>query len=266
MASAKEIPMLIRSLSSALAAVLLVAACHAQEPPGDWRSLPLVKDGKVNPSWVQLGYGGFVVEEGSLKTDCSEKGLGLLLYKKEKLGNCQIRVVFRAQDEKSNAGVFVRIDDGILEQAGKNHAPGKRDASGKLSPESLQAFMDASEKEIGAWYAVHHGYEVQICDASDAIHGTGAIYSLAKAEAAPKKEPGQWRTMIITLRGNLVLVEIDGKPVTSFDPASKDIPQDQKWFEPRREPKRPQVGYIGLQNHDPGDVVWFKEVSVRPLP
>jgi hypothetical protein len=28
---------------------------------------------------------------------------------------------------------------------------------------------------------------------------------------------------------------------------------------------RPETGYIGLQNHDPGDEVWFKEVSVRPL-
>jgi len=36
--------------------------------------------------------------------------------------------------------------------------------------------------------------------------------------------------------------------------------------EPKREPKRPEAGYIGLQNHDPGDIVWFKEVSVRPLP
>jgi hypothetical protein len=25
------------------------------------------------------------------------------------------------------------------------------------------------------------------------------------------------------------------------------------------------TAYIGLQNHDPGDVVYFKEVSVRPL-
>jgi len=25
------------------------------------------------------------------------------------------------------------------------------------------------------------------------------------------------------------------------------------------------VGYIGLQTHDPGDTVFFKEVSVRPL-
>src|SRR5512145_2913687 len=108
------------------------AMVNADEPAGSWRSLPLIKDGQVDPSWVHLGYGGFVVEEGAIKTDCSEKGLGLLLYKKEKLGNCQIRVVFRAQDEKSNAGVFVRIDDGILQQIGKNHAPGKREASGKL--------------------------------------------------------------------------------------------------------------------------------------
>lgn len=36
-------------------------------------------------------------------------------------------------------------------------------------------------------------------------------------------------------------------------------------MEPIREIKRPTTGHIGLQNHDPGDVVWFKEVSVRPL-
>ncbi len=36
--------------------------------------------------------------------------------------------------------------------------------------------------------------------------------------------------------------------------------------EGKREPKRPETGWLGLQNHDPGDVVWFREVSVRPLP
>ena len=46
----------------------------------------------------------------------------------------------------------------------------------------------------------------------------------------------------------------------------KDVPAGREWYEPRREPKRPAAGYIGLQTHDPGDVVDFKEVSVRPLP
>jgi hypothetical protein len=55
-----------------------------------------------------------------------------------------------------------------------------------------------------------------------------------------------------------------GKRLSSFD-AAADHPPRKNWTEPIREPKRPTHGYIGLQNHDPGDVVWFKEVSVRPL-
>jgi len=31
----------------------------------------------------------------------------------------------------------------------------------------------------------------------------------------------------------------------------------------KREPKRPTKGYLGFQNHDPGDVVYFKEVSAE---
>jgi len=71
--------------------------------------------------------------------------------------------------------------------------------------------------------------------------------------------------MVITLEGNRVLVDIDGKRVTAFDPEGKDVPAARKWFEPKREPVRPRSGYIGLQDHDPGDVVYFKEVSVRPV-
>jgi hypothetical protein len=71
--------------------------------------------------------------------------------------------------------------------------------------------------------------------------------------------------MVITLQGDLVLIEIDGEQVTTFDPASPDVPPQQQWYEPSREAQRPTAGYIGLQTHDPGDVVFFKEVSVRPL-
>jgi hypothetical protein len=236
------------------------------EDDSSWRSLSLIKEGKVDPAWVHLGYGGFVVDDGLLRTECDEKGLGLLLYEKEKFGNCQIRVVYKQKDAKSNAGVYVRIDDGILKQVDQKHAPAHRDADGKLSDESLQVFKEASEKEQGAWYAVHHGYEVQICDTAEGKHSrTGAVYSLAASSALPDKRPSEWKTMVITLDGNLVQVDIDGQQVTRFDPQSKDIPADRQWYEPKREPKRPERGYIGLQNHDPGDVVYFKEVSVREL-
>jgi hypothetical protein len=35
-------------------------------------------------------------------------------------------------------------------------------------------------------------------------------------------------------------------------------------YEPYRGP-RPYAGYIGLQNHGDDDIVFFKEVSVKPL-
>src|SRR5262245_5883070 len=92
-----------------------------------WRSLPLIKDGKVAPGWVQIGYGRFAVDGDVLRTECDERGLGLLLYRPEKFGNCQLRVVFRAKDAKSNSGVYVRIDDGILAKLDEKHAPGRRD-------------------------------------------------------------------------------------------------------------------------------------------
>ena len=106
---------------------------------------------------------------------------------------------------------------------------------------------------------------MQILDASDPLHRTGAIYSLAKAAPVPDNAEADWRTMIITLDGEQITVDVDGKRISSFDPRAADNPPRKNWTEPIRELKRPTHGYIGLQNHDPGDVVWFREVSVRQI-
>jgi len=248
--------------------LVLFVACAAigqERRDGEWRPLPLIQDGKVHPDWVHTGFGGFVVDAGALRTECDPKGLGLLVYQKEKLSDCQIRVVFKSKDARSNAGVYVRIDDGMVEHVKDKVPAAERKADGGLTPEGMEAMKGASERELGPWYAVHHGFEVQIADAGDAWHRTGSIYSLAKAGELPEKRADGWRTMIITLAGEKVTVEVDGKKVTEFDAAAKDLPERKAWHEPKREQKRPTAGYIGLQNHDPGDVVWFREVSVRKL-
>ncbi len=158
--------------------------------------------------------------------------MGLLWYTKEKFGNCQLRVVYKTASKGSNSGVFVRIAD----------------------------------KPKDEWYAVHHGYEVQICDGADPFHRTGAVYSFVKTQADPP-EAGQWNTMVITLDGDKIHVTVNGKSVSDFDP-SQPAPERTKPYEPERGP-RPESGYIGLQNHDDynrnSDHVLFKEVSVRPL-
>lgn len=247
----------------ALAIVLLAAPLVADD--AEWRTIPLIDDGQVAPAWQHAGFGAVKVEYDALVTAPDERGLGLLVYTKEKLGDCQIRIVYRPENAKSNAGAFVRIDDGILDWIGKEAIAVRRDENGKLPPNELLKMFEASESDNGAWYAVHHGYEVQMCDTGDAMHRTGAIYSLALAAVPPKRKPDEWRTMVITLDGNIVRVEQDGKQLTTFDPAATDLPERKEWYEPKRDNKRPQTGYFGLQTHDPGDIVYFKEVSVRPL-
>lgn len=227
-----------------------------------WRSLPLIENDKIADGWTFTGFGEFQVVDGALRAAPDARGLGLLFYEKEKFGDCRIRVVFRTEKHESNSGVYIRIDDGL--RTAKQPLPAERDASGSLTNAGEKAMIASSEKSLGPWYAVHHGYEVQICDSADPSHGTGAIYSLAPTKPSPSK-PGQWRTMIITLDGDRISVELDGQTVTAFDSSSTDLPARQQWYEPEREPKRPRAGYIGLQTHDPGDVVDFKEVSVSPL-
>ncbi|MEK7674840.1 MAG: family 16 glycoside hydrolase [Verrucomicrobiota bacterium] len=113
----------------------------------------------------------------------------------ERFGNCQLRVVFKCKDAMSNAGVFVRLANGILEQVSQPGAAFDRGAGGRISDASLKKMMESSEREEGPWFAVHRGYEVQIMDASDKFHRTGAIYSLAASSAISQKPPGEWKTL-----------------------------------------------------------------------
>ncbi|MEW6302026.1 MAG: DUF1080 domain-containing protein, partial [Verrucomicrobiota bacterium] len=224
-----------------------------------WRSIPLIKDGKVAPDWIHIGWGKFSVDGDSLRTDCDERGMGLLVYAHERLGNCRIRVIFKTEHAKSNSGVYIRLDDGILSWTNKSSTAVRREPNGKLTPEMLKKLMTAAEAEEGVWYAVHHGFEVQITEDADPAHRTGAIYGLTKAASLPKAGPGAWRTMLITLEGSRVLVDIDGQRISAFDSETITPPAKRRWTEPKLDHKRPNAGYLALQIHDPGDVVWFKE-------
>ena len=66
------------------------------------------------------------------------------------------------------------------------------------------------------WFAVHHGFEVQIADQGAEGRGTGSIYTFSKAAAKPSK-PGEWNTLEITLKGNRIITTINGVQVTDFD-------------------------------------------------
>jgi Domain of Unknown Function (DUF1080) len=181
-------------------------------------------DGKDMTGWQHVGPGRFTVDDGMLKT---EGGMGLLVYTPQAFGNTTIRVVFKTSGESDNSGVYIRMP----------------------------------EKAPDPWYGVHNGYEVQIDGAGDDWHCTGAIYSLSKVVKRMQKPTGEWNTMEITLKGQETIVNLNGEKVNDFF-GNQPVPPRKMWFEPVRGP-RPDVGYIGLQNHDGKTKIYFKEVSVK---
>jgi hypothetical protein len=184
-------------------------------------------NGKDTAGWRFTGPGSFTVEQGLLTT---HGGMGLLVYDKEPFGNAVIKVVYKVTGEHDNSGIYIRMP----------------------------------EPAPDPWYGVHNGYEVQIDGGQDDWHCTGAIYSLSKAEQRPQKSKGEWNVIEIELRGQTTIVRVNGVKVNEFR-GDQPVPPRKKWFEPVRGP-RPDVGYIGLQNHDEGSHVFFKEISVSPLP
>jgi hypothetical protein len=182
-------------------------------------------NGRDLTGWTHVGPGRFVVEDGQLRT---EGGMGLLYYAPRKIGREVLRVVYRTANARANSGVFIRIPEAPTEP----------------------------------WMPVNRGYEVQINDSADEHHGTGALYSLTKLMARAGK-PGEWNVLEIALDGASTVVTLNGVTVTDYR-EGQPVPPKVKWYEPDRGP-RPAEGYVGLQNHGQGEVVFFKEVSARPL-
>jgi hypothetical protein len=194
----------------------------------EWKQL---FDGKDLNDWKHVGKGEMTVEDGLIET---HGGMGLLYWTGSKLGDCVIRAVYRMRDHNDNSGVFVRIP---------------------IAPTE-------------AWMPVNYGYEVQIgnnpeAGGEDEYHVTGTLYSLTKPLAKPGKPGPEWNTMEITLDGPRTVVTVNGVKVTDYTEGEPVLPKEFG-FEPERGP-RPNFGYIGLQNHSDKDVVFFKEVAVRPL-
>ena len=193
-----------------------------------WRPL---FNGKDLTGWKHVGPGNMTVENGLIRT---HGGMGLLYWEGEKFGDCTIRVVFRMKDNNDNSGVFIRIP---------------------IKPRE-------------PWMPVFYGYEVQIDNRPDLsneddYHYTGTLYSLTKPLAKTGKPGPQWNTMEITLDGPRTIVYLNGTKVTDYTEGDP-VPERQFDFEPFRGP-RPDDGYIGLQNHSDKDIVFFREVAVKPL-
>jgi hypothetical protein len=190
----------------------------------EWKQL---FNGKDLSGWKHVGPGSMSVENGLIRT---HGGMGLLYWTGGPVGNCVIRVVYKMRDKNDNSGAFIRIP------------------------------IEPREE----WMPVRYGYEVQIdnvAEGEDEYHLTGTLYSLTKPLSKPGKPGPEWNTMEITLRGPRTIVVVNGQKVTDYT-EGQPVPPKKLWFEPERG-RRPDRGWIGLQNHSDHDIVFFKEVTIQ---
>jgi 3-keto-disaccharide hydrolase len=94
----------------------------------------------------------------------------------------------------------------------------------------------------GPWGAVNEGYEFQIQDRS-----TGSVYSFEDSSEVPLKKVGEWNEMRIRVVGQNYEASVNGKKVVEY------------------EGSRALEGYVGVQNHDPGSTVRFRNIRVTPI-
>jgi hypothetical protein len=97
------------------------------------------------------------------------------------------------------------------------------------------------------WVAVNEGYEIQICDTPAPKHNTGSIYSFQAATHIPTKSAGEWNHYRIQVVGQQYTIFINGELVNSYTG------------------ERSERGYIGMQNHDDGSPVRYRNIRVTEI-
>jgi hypothetical protein len=168
--------------------------------------------------WNHYGPGYFELdaETGVLK---SHGGMGLLWYAAKEYSDFILELEFMCSDETTNSGVFVRV-------------PG----------------VPVSDDYI------YHSFEIQINDAGEGIHQTGAVYDAEAPSQLASKPPGEWNQLRVSFVGDRVSVEVNGKRVLDWDAEPRGKVED---FADR--------GYIGLQNHDDRSPVYFRNIYIKDL-
>jgi hypothetical protein len=199
----------------------LVVFNQPQEPdmgPG-YEQILKSHDGRYSKhGWNHYGPGYFELDPqtGVLK---SHGGMGLFWYAAKEYGDFTLELDFMCSDEATNSGVFVRV-------------PG----------------VPTSDDYI------FHSFEIQINDAGDGIHQTGAIYDAEAPSRLASNPPGEWNHFKITFQGNRIQVELNGTRVVDWQAEPRGKVAD---FAGR--------GFIGLQNHDDRSPVYFRNIYVKEL-
>jgi len=207
----------------ALCSLLLACAANGQQGMGDLEGFEQIL--KANDEGIYSKHGWNHYGPGYFELDrqtgvlTSHGGMGLFWYSVKPLGDFVLDLEFKTSTPETNSGVFLRV-------------PG----------------IPSSDAYI------YHSFEIQINDAGEGIHATGAVYDAEAATSLASEPTGEWNRMRITFQGDHIEVVLNGEVVVDWQAEPRGKVADFA-----------AEGYIGLQNHDDESPVYFRNIYLKEL-
>ena len=121
-------------------------------------------------------------------------------------------------------------------------------------------FIHTGYATMSAAQRLSKGYEIQLNSSARERRKTGSLYAIVDLDKSPVDE-SKWFTVLISVRGKRITVQIDGQKVVDYlEPENVQPP-------PGRAGRKldPNGGAIALQAHDPGSTFYFRSLRIRTM-
>jgi 3-keto-disaccharide hydrolase len=146
--------------------------------------------------------------------------------------------------------------DGPVQQHNFKNFEFKADVMTKPGANSGIYFHTAYQQ--GDW--PKKGYEVQVNNSHTDWRRTGSLYGIKDVKEVYVKD-NEWYTEYIKVQGKRVIIQLNGKTVV-------DYTEPPNVLQERGNDSLRVIssGTFALQGHDPGSIVYFRNIMVKPLP
>lgn len=104
-----------------------------------------------------------------------------------------------------------------------------------------------------------HGYEAQVNNSHEDWRRTGSLYAVEDIRESPVDD-NEWFEYHIMVRDKQITLQVNGETTVDYTE-----PPDPPRLPDMRERKLSR-GTIALQAHDPGSVVYYRNIRIKPLP
>ena len=105
------------------------------------------------------------------------------------------------------------------------------------------------------------GYEIQVNNSQKDWKRTGGLYGIGDIKVPPANDK-EWFTQHITVKDKRIIIKVNGNVTVDYTEPEEVSENGQ----PGQAGRKLTSGTIALQGHDPGSVVYYKNIMVKPLP